>query len=522
MSRIALGVLAALAALLLAAPAQATPTSLPDPADALAAAEDVFDGDARHPTRDATMVLRDLALVADRLPPAAKRRAEALLDRPDDPGGSRGGEVRFRVPGVYVCTAHFCVHYVPTTSDAPRSRDDNANGIPNDVESTASVLEFIWNTEVNEYGFRPPKSDLLPEPFTLDNYGPDGRFDVYLADIVDQGILGFCSAEQPDNYQFWDVPGFCVLDNDYSPAQIGAPGLGGQTELELTAVHEFFHAIQFGYDFADDIWFLEGTATWIEDEVYSDVNEPYRRFGHSPLVQPHVPVDTASATEPFQYGAWVFWRFLEELLAPPRTHIDPGVIRRVWEFADGRPGAQDLYSLQAVDATLRERGIRFQAAFNAFAVANFVPGKFYREGRIWPSPKPHKRVVSALRRSLPRESFRLDHLSSRYVELVPGRGVGRKARLSIAVDLPATLTGASASAIVFGRSGARPARAISLSAGGDGRIVVPFGRGSVRRVVLVLANGTTRFSCGSFTFFSCRGRSLDDKRAYSFTARLLG
>lgn len=480
----------------------------------LARAEAVFQGSPRRPTRDATPALRDLAFVMGDLRPAARRRAAALLDRPDDPGGSRGGEVRYRVPSVYFCTAHFCVHYVESTNDAPAPRDDNGNGIPNQVETTASVLESIWSKDVDEWGFRPPKTDLA-----LANHGPDGRFDVYLADIVDQGVLGFCAPERPLNYAYRDVPGYCVLDNDYSPAQIGAPGLAGTRELEITAVHEFFHAIQFGYDAGEDIWFLEGTATWIEDEAYPAVRAAYNRFPYSALRQPQVPVDNASATAPYQYGSWVFWRFLEELLAPRSTRFDPGVIRRVWEWADASPGAPDRYSLEAVEATLAERQMSFRSAFLTFAVANLVPSGFYREGKTWPSaPLTATFTLGSSRTDVKRRRLVLDHLTSRYVAFVPRKGT--RARLSLSLDLPPGLSSPAAAAVVFRRSG-RQVRTISLSAAGDARVVVPFGSGAVRRVVLVLTNASTRFSCFRFSVFSCNGSPVDDKRPFLYSARLL-
>jgi hypothetical protein len=511
-----LGILAA-AALALAAPAQAGTTTRADASAAVARVEAVLHGSPLRPPVDVTLAMRDLAIVADRLPPAAKRRADALLDRPDDPGGSRGGGVSYTVPSTTFCTTHFCVHYVPTTVDAPPPRDANGNGTPDWVETTAQVLEGLWQKEVVEYGFRAPPTDLV-----LANHGPDARFDVYLADIVDQGVLGFCSPEPPPNYQFWNVPGYCVLDNDYSPAQIGAPGLADRAELELTAVHEFFHAIQFGYDFSDDTWLLEGTATWIEDSVYDSLDEPYGRFPYSALRQPQVSLDTVSPTTPYQYGSWVFWRFVEELLAQDRqSHIDPSVIRRVWEYADGSPGAPDLYSLQAVAAVLAEHGLVFPAAFLRFAVANAAPGSFYREGRSWPA-SPLARTSLLRSGGAAKGTFGIDHLASRYIAFVPGPLVGRRARLAISVDLPPTARGSTAAALVFRRTGASATKDIRLSGSGDGRVTVPFGRGVVKRVVLVLANASTRLRCGLSSPFSCRGLPLDDGLAYRYSARLEG
>ena len=502
---------AAAALVVMAGSARASAGHVARPIDTLHRAVAVFHGSPFRPPVDATPELRNLALVANRLPPAARARADAVLARPDDPGGA-AGDVHYTVPSTTFCTEHFCLHYVTSTNDAPPPRDANGNGVPDWVETTAGVLEFLWQKEVVEYGFRPPPNDL-----SLPNHGPDARFDVYLADIVDQGVLGFCAPEPPDNYTFWNVPGYCVLDNDYSPAQIGAPGLGGLLELELTAVHEFFHAIQFGYDFADDTWLLEGTATWIEDSVYDQVNDPYTRFPYSALRQPQVSLDTASATTPYQYGSWVFWRFLEERLAGP-SHIDPGVIRRVWEFADGSPGAPNLYSIQAASAVLAEHGITFPAAWLDFAVANFVPATFYREGKTWPSA-PVSRTSELGARTTARGAFAVDHLSSRYVAFVPAASLGATARLSIALDLPPTVRGSTASALVFGHSG-RPARHdIALSASGSGHVTLPFGRGTVTRVVLVLANASIRYRCGRVEPYSCRGEPLDDGLAYRYTAR---
>ncbi|MDQ3876241.1 MAG: hypothetical protein M3322_11980 [Actinomycetota bacterium] len=510
---------AVIGVLALALPAAAEAGSLigsrAQAAAALRAAEALFERSGPAASKaNPTLTLRDLVRALPRLGPDQRARAQALLDRPDDPGGSRDGEVRFTVPSTTFCTAHFCVHYVRTTVDAPPLRDGNGNGTPDWVETTASVLEFIWGKEVDEYGFRPPKSDLA-----LLNHGPDARFDVYLAEIVDRSVLGFCAPEPPQNYEFWDVPGYCVLDNDYSPAQIGPPGLGGRIELEMTAVHEFFHAIQFAYDYGDDPWLLEGTATWVEDEVYERVNEPYRRFPHSPLRQPEVPLDTYSATRPYQYGAWVFWRFLEELLAPGNTRVDPKVIRRVWEWADGSPGAPNLYSLQAVEATLRERGRAFRPTFLTFALANLLPASFYREGSQWPAaPIARATVLTGKRRTTGARSFVLDHLTSRYASFVPGAGVRPRARLSVSVDLPPVVTGAAAAVVVFPRSGRPQLAAIPLSLNGDGTITRAFGRGTTR-VVLVLTNASNRFVCGlRRTLLSCGGRPEDDDRVYRYRA----
>ena len=103
----------------------------------------------------------------------------------------------------------------------------------------------------------------------------------------------------------------------------------------MTAAHEFFHAVQFHYDIGEDIWFMEGTATWIEDEAYDDVNDSLRYLLSSPMGQPTIPLDRNTGFR--IYGTWIFWRFLAEYFggAIPAN----GIVRAAWNRADGSPGA---------------------------------------------------------------------------------------------------------------------------------------------------------------------------------------
>ena len=46
--------------------------------------------------------------------------------------------------------------------------------------------------------------------------------------------------------------------------------------LRFTAAHEFFHAVHFAYYLSlDAAWWYELTATWIQGEVFTDVNDHY-------------------------------------------------------------------------------------------------------------------------------------------------------------------------------------------------------------------------------------------------------
>ena len=59
--------------------------------------------------------------------------------------------------------------------------------------------------------------------------------------------------------------------NAVSVAMVTSNALFGA--LQVTAAHEYFHLVQFGYDINEDGWIMESTATWAEDEVFDSIND---------------------------------------------------------------------------------------------------------------------------------------------------------------------------------------------------------------------------------------------------------
>jgi hypothetical protein len=259
----------------------------------------------------------------------------------------------------------------------------------------------------------------------------------------------------------------------------------------------------------------------MEDEVYDDVNDAYQYLDKSALQQPGIPLDLgiddpAHPLGGFQYGSFVFWRFLSESFG------GPAVIRRIWELADGRPGAQDQYSLQAVDSALRERGSRARLAFARFGAVNAHPGSFYEEGASYPaSPIAVRRTLSAQR---PRAagSTRLDHLTTWYASFRPGPAAGPSARLRLTLDLPARTRGSEATLIVVPPSGDPQLLPVVLDARGNATRTIPFASASVQAVELVLSNASSRFRCWERMPLACQGSPRDDGQLFRYEARLVG
>jgi hypothetical protein len=464
---------------------------------------------------DATMILRDLALRMPELSAADATQARAILARPDDGSADPNGDGYTVTPAGVTCGTDVCVHWVGSSDDAPDLTDADLNSTPDWVDTTLATMEEVWLKEVTEGGYRPPKPDL-----TSTNHGPDGKLDVYVADLGDDGLYGYCTTDDPNavdpgtTYEFVDFSAYCVLDDDYAPAQFGTV-TNGVAALQVTAAHEFFHAVQFAYDAAEDLWLMEGTATWMEDEVYDDVDDNLQFLASSPLRQPSVPLDLGK--KGYEYGAWIFWRFLSEYFGPDPSTPDPTIVRRIWELADGSSTGPNRYSLQAATIAAGERNQSFRHAFADFGAWNAMPRGFYSEGGSYPTPKPADSWRLTERRVLTGgQAVRLDHLTDAYVEFRPGRGIRRTATLGVVISPPKYPRGPEATLLVVYRSGKILHRPYQLPDTTFQR--VPFGPGKVARVVLVLTNASTRFACWQNHSYSCRGQPRDDDQVFGYAA----
>lgn len=467
-------------------------------------------GDVARPgARDATLVLRDLAARMGQLSGAERAGAERLLARPTDGVADRQGHGYTVAAAPPACGEEICFHWVESTADAPPGADGDPATVPAQVLTTQAVFEEVW-AALTALGYREPLSDLADE-----NNGGDEKLDVYLADIGADGLFGYC-ADDDAAFPPFAVPVYCVVDDDYVELAAGTSHTPDDL-LEVTAAHELFHAVQAAYDFFDDAWLLEGTATNMEETLYPDVDDNVAFLRVSPLTRPGYPLDRAGFGDS-EYGAWIFWRHLEE----NAYDGDPAVVRRVWErAAAGLPSDPDDYSLRAVANVLRADGKRLPDEFARFGVAN--RRRDYADRRLYPRTPTHRvfRVGPAKPVAGPHVR-RLEHLTTRYFTFRPRRHVSPTARLRVDVDVH--VRGGRATLVVYYRDGRVRVRGFRYSATGEGARRVAFGRGVVRRVDLVLSNGSSRTRCwqGLFSapFFSCLGVPRDDGRAYTFRARL--
>jgi hypothetical protein len=481
--------------------------------NALQAAQDVVhgrNGKAVH-NRDYTLKLRDLRVLRAKLSTRDRKAADRLLARPNQAGDDDAWSLG-SLP-TKICGVAACVHYLDADDSA---NDGNPDAATDDFAQTALAdASYVLQT-YTDAGYRAPESDA-----TSPENGGDNRLDIYLADIGPE-LFGYCTSDDPkplNSVNGYDTSAYCVLDNDYAVSQFG--DVGNQLKLlDVTLAHELFHAVQFGYDLLEDGWLMEATATWAEDELFDDVNDNRNFLADGPLGRPGHSLDLFEENGLFQYGAWVFFRFLSERY--PATEGDlPVIIKSIWDKADGRASAPNRdadagASIFAVKSALAsvDSTRSFRSIFREFSEWNRHPEDVYSEGADW---VPDRAVPSSSTRLTPSShsrdwsSFKLAQLASRTVEFKPSSMSASDWKLKLSVNLPSTGRGSAASAVVFRKDGTVGTYVLTLSPYGNASRKVPFSSSSVKYVQLVVSNAGLHYACWQdpATDRSCGGSPLD-------------
>src|SRR5215217_2988146 len=350
--------------LLTAAPAQAQSDDRTDRASAekaLAKVERLIDGRG-HEKRGLTTALADLARSKAELGTADRRRANRILARPDD-GTGIGAWTAPAADERSMCTAHFCVHWVTTTPDAPPTEDADADGVFDYIEFMAETFEQAYATEVGSLGWIAP----LPDG----GRGGSNLVDVYVSDIGDDAY-GFAVPDSGAR----STSSYLVLDNDYSTDQF--PDYDDYVvPVEATAAHEFNHTLQFVYDNLQDDWFMESTATWAEEKVFDDAND-YRFYLGTWATQPKVPI---SDSAPKMYGSAIWNHWLD-------GRYGAQVVRRAWAKSQANSVAGGGFAPGAYNRAIQDScGPGFAFEFEDFtaSVAEWgASNSGIREGSSFP------------------------------------------------------------------------------------------------------------------------------------------
>ncbi len=263
---------------------------------------------------------------------------------------------------LYYDTAHFRIHYTFIGEDAVTEEY---------VKLVADAMEEVYQLQVVEMGWRMPPADRTR--------GGDGRYDVYLMDLVndlDGGILGFA---RPENFgrlignQTTNISSsFLALDNNYE--------LEDEIPLSLmrsTAAHEFHHAIQFAYDDDESMfWYYEATATWMEAVTLPNEQDA-TRYVEYVYEYPEIcfgAEDDADPTGLLMYGTWMFLQSLAD-------RHGYRIINTLWENIALYEGWESLMiTLEAYDDTLID-AISYYHLQNIVRDYKYIP--FFKDETVW-------------------------------------------------------------------------------------------------------------------------------------------
>ena len=473
------------------APAQVGAVA-PAPVVSLTRARRVLAGRALPHDPEPSLALRDLWMARARLSGDARFEADALLARPTD--GARDPQgFGYTAPSKARCNARLCVHSVPRRGNPDHTR-------PKWAARTLAVMDEAWSVEVDGLGYRAPLRDR--------GRGGSPKFDVYLKDLGAAKLYGYCATERRGAGR--TATSFCVLDNDFARRQfpLGTP----RGNLRVTAAHEFFHAVQYAYDFAEDPWLMESTATWMEERVATEVDDNRQYLPYGQLYAPYLPLDMFVASAFYQYGNWIFWEYLS-------TRYGNAVVSDVWDQAGSLRGDGGKYSFRALDKVLQGQG-GLAAVYTQFAGANAVPELTYPEGPTYETVRPSRRKVLSQAKSAKSYTARQSHMSSRTYRFVPGADLaGPTWQLAIAVDGPPLRTSPGAHVTVHRPDGSVESTVVTLDRTGNGVLSVPFAHESVDAVSVTLVNASSRMRCRTRTSLACAGRAVDDNLPFSVSAQ---
>lgn len=371
-------------------------------------------------------------------------------------------------------SGRFRIHYTTSGGDAVPS--------PAWVQTVAETFDEVAVKYVN-LGWR-----LAP---TI-NGAP---YEVYLRDLATQKLYGQTTSSQPVSGSSTSFASYMEIDNDFLDL-VYQQALGGSQSadqkallsLQITAAHEYQHAIQYGYNFYFDIWYAEATSTWFEDELYDGVNQLYNYlpawFSNSSSSL-DIAVDANAITTGAGYSRWLFNRYLTE-------QHDLNTVRTIWDklAAMAPVNGQDIAMAPVIDSVL-------SGSYNSSLAADFFGFAKRVYLRNWTShptetglihPYTPQATYSAYpvnASSSPTPSVTLPHYSFAYYKFsFPPSPVSATASLSI------TVNGTSAiRATAFLKDGSGAITDYPFSSVNGTTVTIP-GFSSSSEVVLLLANSS--------------------------------
>ena len=357
-------------------------------------------------------------------------------------------------------TEHFALTWSGDDPGAghPDPTDADHDGVPDAVARMGAAFEQARTFEIDRLGYQAPPTH--------------GRLNLYVgtgSSAITRAIPGGRGRSRPS---IIIIPPYIL--------QSSVPN----REMKSLAAHEYFHAIQNGYDSTEEHWIKEASSGWVEGLVAPRAQHNYT-YLDAFVPFPHLGLATLGGLH--EYGAFLFLQFLTERYS---TTSDPNIVRELWEamaVPEAIPSAPDDGPFEAIESALEKRGTTLTDAWQDFLLwrwqlRRFALGEDYvrQVGGQWRPTMPSTTVSTETCRLTPDTSDgSLPALSGEYARFLPSTSATKSARL--AVLGPAGTTG-----FALIKSAQGPSTVTDLAFGPDGlaSLVFPFGGDGATRVML--------------------------------------
>jgi len=259
-------------------------------------------------------------------------------------------------------TEHFYIQYNATTLDPSLT-----------IEDYRQSLETAWLTEINSFDWAdPPVSAAAADPTT----GISSKYHVRIEALAPI-LYGFVSSQGTYAGRVGNNPNTTWPDRDADASCMGLnqnytlfPGTPRQA-LDATTAHEFNHSLQFGYGALNgnnvpDDHFIEGGATWMEDEVFDGADDNYN------YLYPQFDDSMGEHDEGDIYAYWLTWRGLTERFGTNAAGLGENVMQEFWELTsreDGQPGGADTLTAMQRALNAKQPGLTLAQAYHDYAIA---------------------------------------------------------------------------------------------------------------------------------------------------------
>jgi hypothetical protein len=234
------------------------------------------------------------------------------------------------------------------------------------IEDYAESLDGAWEREINEFGFAAPP--IHPD-------APEGKYNVRVGPLG-AGLYGFVddmgtyAGEVGDNPNTpWvedDAAASCMgLNSDYENGFEQLTVGTARQRLDATTAHEFFHSIQYGYgaldlgDHEPDSNFVEGQATWMEDEAYDSADDNHN------YLYPEFRDSMGEHEEGSPYSYFLTWRGLTERFGASTAGPSEDVMQRFWEIIS----REEYGQMDALEQAYSPTGIGLSDGYHDYAIA---------------------------------------------------------------------------------------------------------------------------------------------------------